>query len=171
MERNIQILSSEATSSSPIFRHFNRVNFSRQNIENRKDEVGLDIRFSGVHGNSYADENWEEVVVVVQHDILIGCYRAFSSVETDYQCNELRQIWYTGTYESYQCYKCSQHLFLDAILPGQTGTDYKSALEFRELSDFQNVPIIHGRYEADQKCCSFILTDSGMSQVTAINMS
>ncbi len=33
-------------------------------------------------------------------------------------------------------------------------TDYESALEFRELSDFKNVPIIHGRYEADQKCCS-----------------
>ena len=31
---------------------------------------------------------------------------------------------------------------------------YKSALEFRELLDFQNVPIIHRRYEADQKCCS-----------------
>ncbi len=45
---------------------------------NRKDEVGLDIRFSGVHRNSYVDENWEEVVVVVQHGILIGCYRTFS---------------------------------------------------------------------------------------------
>ena len=45
---------------------------------NRKDKAGLDIRFSGVHGNSHADENWEEVVVVEQHDILIGCYRAFS---------------------------------------------------------------------------------------------
>ncbi len=33
-------------------------------------------------------------------------------------------------------------------------TDYESALEFRELLDFQNVPIIHGRYEAVQKCCS-----------------
>ena len=39
---------------------------------NRKDEVGLDIRFSGVHGDPYADENWEEVVVVEQHGILIG---------------------------------------------------------------------------------------------------
>ena len=48
---------------------------------NRKDEVDLDIRFSGVHGDSYheyADENWEEVVVVEQHGLLIGCYRAFS---------------------------------------------------------------------------------------------
>ena len=26
-------------------------------------------------------------------------------------------------------------------------TDYESALEFRELSDFQNVTIVHGRYE------------------------
>ncbi len=33
-------------------------------------------------------------------------------------------------------------------------TDYESALEFRELSDFQNVPILHGKYEAEQKCCS-----------------
>ncbi len=33
--------------SSPIFRHFYQVNFSRQNIVNRKDEVGLDVRFSG----------------------------------------------------------------------------------------------------------------------------
>ena len=33
-------------------------------------------------------------------------------------------------------------------------TDYDSALEFLELSDFPNVPILHGRYEADQKCCS-----------------
>ncbi len=45
---------------------------------NRKDEVGLDIRFSGVHGNSFANENWEEVVVVEQHGILIGCYTTFS---------------------------------------------------------------------------------------------
>ena len=44
---------------------------------NRKDEVGLDIRFSGVHGDSYVDENLEEVVVQ-QHGILIGWYRAFS---------------------------------------------------------------------------------------------
>ena len=28
--------------------------------------------------------------------------------------------------------------------------DYETAFEFRELSDFQNVPFIHGRYEADQ---------------------
>ncbi len=30
-------------------------------------------------------------------------------------------------------------------------TYYESALEFRELSDFQNVPNICGRYEADQR--------------------
>ena len=74
----LQILSFESTLSSPIFRHFYQVNFSRQNVVNRKDEVGLHIRFSGVHGNSYADENLEEVVVVEQHGTLIGCYRAFS---------------------------------------------------------------------------------------------
>ncbi len=78
-----QILSFESTSSSPIFRHFYQVNFSCQNEVNRKGEVGLDIRFSGVHVNSYADENWEEVVTVVQHGILIGCYRAFSRIERD----------------------------------------------------------------------------------------
>ena len=33
-------------------------------------------------------------------------------------------------------------------------TDYESALGFREFLYFQNVPIIHGRYEADQKFCS-----------------
>ena len=31
-----------------IFRYFYQVNFSHQNIVNRKEEVGLDIRFSGV---------------------------------------------------------------------------------------------------------------------------
>ncbi len=31
-----------------------------------------------MHGDSYADESWEKVVVVEQHGILIGCYRAFS---------------------------------------------------------------------------------------------
>ncbi len=45
---------------------------------NRKDEVSLDIRISGVQKYSYADENLEEVVVVVQHGIQIGRYRAFS---------------------------------------------------------------------------------------------
>ncbi len=47
----IQILSFQAISSSTIFRHFYQVNFSRQNIVNREgrvQEVGLDIRFSGV---------------------------------------------------------------------------------------------------------------------------
>ena len=44
----LQTLSSQSISSSPIFRHFYQVNFSRQNKVNRKDEVGLDIRFSGV---------------------------------------------------------------------------------------------------------------------------
>ena len=58
----------------PIFRHFYQVNFSCQNIVKRKDEVGLDIRFSGVHGNSYAEENLEEVVVVEQHGIQIDRY-------------------------------------------------------------------------------------------------
>ena len=43
----------------------------KQNIVNRKDEVGLDIRFSGEREDSYADENLEEVVVVEQHVILI----------------------------------------------------------------------------------------------------
>ncbi len=38
----------------------------------RKDEVGLDIRFSGVQKDSYADENLEEVVVVERHGIEIG---------------------------------------------------------------------------------------------------
>ena len=41
-------------------------------VVNRKDEVGLDISFSGVHGDSYADEIWGEVVVLEQHGILIG---------------------------------------------------------------------------------------------------
>ena len=30
-------------------------------------------------------------------------------------------------------------------------TDYQIALEFRELSDFSNVPVTHGNYEADKK--------------------
>ncbi len=47
---------------------------------------------------------------------------------------------------SYRMLLCLQRLNL---------TDYERALEFRELLDFQNGPIIHGRYEADQKCCSF----------------
>ncbi len=67
-----QILSSQSISSCPVFRHFYQVNFSRQNIVNGKDEVCLDIKFSGVHGDSYADENLEEVVVVEQYGILIG---------------------------------------------------------------------------------------------------
>ncbi len=67
-----QILSSQSISSCALFRHLYQVNFSRQNIVNRKDEVGLDIKFSGVHGDSYADENLEEVVVVEQYGILIG---------------------------------------------------------------------------------------------------
>ena len=50
---------------------------------NRKDEVGLDIRFSGVRGYLYAHENWEEVVVVEEHGILIGCYRAFSLIQIE----------------------------------------------------------------------------------------
>ncbi len=33
-------------------------------------------------------------------------------------------------------------------------TDYESDLEFRDLLDFQNVPIIHERYEADRTSCS-----------------
>ncbi len=49
----LQILSSQSISSCAIFRLFYQVNFSRQNIVNGKDEVGLDIRFSGVHGDSY----------------------------------------------------------------------------------------------------------------------
>ncbi len=88
----LQILSFESNSSSPIFRHFYQVSLSRQNLVNRKDGVGLLLRFSGVHGNSCADENWEEVVVVEQHGILIGCYRALSWIETDLQYNEVRQI-------------------------------------------------------------------------------
>ena len=64
----IQILSSQLISSCAIFRHFYQVNFFRKYIVNRKDEVGL----HGVHGDSYADENCEEVVVVEQHGILIG---------------------------------------------------------------------------------------------------
>ncbi len=48
-----QILSSESISSYAIFRHFYQVNFYCQNVVNRKDEVGLDIRFSGVHEDSY----------------------------------------------------------------------------------------------------------------------
>ncbi len=47
-ETALQILSSQSISSSPMFRNFYQVNFSRQNIENKKDEVGIDIRFSGV---------------------------------------------------------------------------------------------------------------------------
>ena len=31
---------------------------------------------------------------------------------------------------------------------------HKIAFEFRKLSEFKNVPIIHGRYETDQKSCS-----------------
>ena len=31
--------------------------------------------------------------------------------------------------------------------------DHESDSEFREHSYFQNVPFIHGRYEADQKSC------------------
>ena len=39
---------------------------------NRKDEVDLDIRFSGVQKDSYEDENLDEVVVVEQHGIEFG---------------------------------------------------------------------------------------------------
>ena len=39
---------------------------------NRKDEVGLDIRFRRVHGDSYSDENLEEVLFVEQHGIRLG---------------------------------------------------------------------------------------------------
>ncbi len=59
---DIQILSSQSISSYATFRHFYQVNFSHKNIVNRKNEVGLDIRFSGVHGDSYADENLTCVV-------------------------------------------------------------------------------------------------------------
>ncbi len=59
------------------------------------------------------------------------------------------------TSELMKCYRCSQHILLDATLPAETAwycVDV-SALEFRELSKDQNVPIIHERYETDQKCC------------------
>ena len=69
----MQILSFEFTSSSPIFKDFCQVNFRMS-----QDEIVLDFKISGVHGNSHGNENWEEVVVVEQHGILIGCYRAFS---------------------------------------------------------------------------------------------
>ncbi len=73
-----QILSFESTSSSHIFRHFYQVNFSRQNVVNRNDGVGLLLRFSGVDRDSDSDEIWDGVVVVEQHGILIGSYRTFS---------------------------------------------------------------------------------------------
>ncbi len=45
---------------------------------NRNDGVGLVLRFSGVHRDSYSDGICDGVVVVEQNGILIGCYRIFS---------------------------------------------------------------------------------------------
>ncbi len=64
-----QILSFQAICGYVIFRHFYQVNFSRQHVLNRKDGVGLLLRFSGVHRDSYSDEIWDGVVVVEQHGI------------------------------------------------------------------------------------------------------
>ena len=52
-----QILSSQ----SILFRHFYQVNFSCQNIVNRKDEVGLDIRFSGVQKIHMQMRTWKRL--------------------------------------------------------------------------------------------------------------
>ena len=68
----IQILRFKSISSSPIFRHFNQVKFSRQYILNRKDGVGLLFKFSAVQIDSYSDEIWDGVVVVDQDGIQIG---------------------------------------------------------------------------------------------------
>ena len=56
-----QILICQSISSSPTFRHFYQVNFSRQNIVNRKDEVGLDIRFSGVQNIHMQMRIWKRL--------------------------------------------------------------------------------------------------------------
>ena len=74
----VQILSFKSISSSPIFRHFNQVNFSRQYILNRKDGVGLLYSV-----DSYSDEIWDGVVVVEQHGIQIGWYQHFSWIGAD----------------------------------------------------------------------------------------
>ncbi len=60
-----QTLISQSISSSPIFRHFYQVIFSRQNIMNRMGWgwSRYQVQWSAKH--SYADENLEEVVVVV----------------------------------------------------------------------------------------------------------
>ncbi len=68
----MQTLSSQSIFSSPIFRHFYQVNFSRQNIVNRKGRGWPRYQVQWSAKDSYADENWEEVVVVEQHGIQIG---------------------------------------------------------------------------------------------------
>ncbi len=68
----MQILSSQSISSSPIFRHFYQVNFSRQNKVNRKGRGWSRYQVQWSAKDSYADEILEEVVVVEQHGIQIG---------------------------------------------------------------------------------------------------
>ncbi len=69
---SLQILSLKSIWGYAMFRPFYQVNISRQHVLNRNDGVGLLLRFSGVHRDSYSDEIWDGVVVVGQHGIQIG---------------------------------------------------------------------------------------------------